>query len=60
MGTYLKPETTSLSRLNNKEYLNMMQRVATLLSVEETVTKLGVGSILPPPSTYFHSNWKTW
>lgn len=48
MGTYLKPETTSLSRLNNKEYLNMMQRVATLLSVEETVTKLGVGSILTP------------
>lgn len=48
MGTYLKPETTSLSRLNNKEYLNMMQRIAALLSVEETVTKLGVGSILLP------------
>lgn len=45
---YLKPETTSLSRLNNKEYLNMMQRIAALLSVEETVTKLGVGSILTP------------
>lgn len=48
MGTYLKPETTSLSRLNNKEYLNMMQRIAALLTAEETVTKLGVESILAP------------
>lgn len=48
MGTYLKPETTALSRLNNKEYLNMMQRITALLSVEETVTKLGVETILNP------------
>lgn len=59
MGTYLKPETTSLSRLNNKEYLNMMQRIAALLTAEETVTKLGVESILAPFNA-LSLNWKTW
>lgn len=46
MGTYLKPATLNLSRLNNKEYLNMMQRIITLLAEEEAVAKLGVEELL--------------
>lgn len=46
METYLKPEAVNLPRLNNKEYLNMMQRIVALLVLEDVITKLGVADIL--------------